>query len=159
MDNKQWKRLLCLITVIKLLGKIRNREIKLVLFTEVKKITKIRYLYKERRSKNRKFSKIIKKLIKTKKYDLFTHNELSKILINFLTITNLVKRFPNVFYELNQQTALVKELDLSDFLEYEVKGTPWGWRNDINSVSEIKGLKNLEDLEKLDLSNNKIRKS
>lgn len=82
---------------------------------------------------------------------------MSKILINFLTITNLVKRFPNVFYELNQQTALVKELDLSDFLEYEVKGTPWGWRNDINSVSEIKGLKNLEDLEKLDLSNNKIR--
>jgi Leucine-rich repeat (LRR) protein len=46
---------------------------------------------------------------------------------------------------------------MSDYLEYEVKGTPWGWKNNIDTLAKIEGLKNLKYLKKLDLSNNLLR--
>ncbi|MEE9377372.1 MAG: hypothetical protein V3V33_04975 [Candidatus Lokiarchaeia archaeon] len=146
----------CLITIIKLLKEFNSEESKLILFNETKKIMKTKYLNKEKRIENKKFKKIIKKLLKTKKYEFFTHNELSLILINFITIANLTKRYPNVFYEINPENGLLSELDLSDYLEYEVKGTPFGWKNNIKSISEILGLKYLKNLKKIDLSNNQI---
>ena len=77
-------------------------------------------------------------------------------MINYLTIRHLIEQFPNVYYELDPKTALIKELDLSDYMEYEVKGTPWGWKNNIKNISDIIGLFNLQHLEKIDLSNNQI---
>ncbi len=146
----------CLITIIKSLKKVNSEESKLILFNETKKIMKIKYLNKEKRVENKKFKKVIKKLLKTKKYEFFTHNELSLILINFITIANLTKHYPNVFYEINPENGLLSELNLSDYLEYEVKGTPFGWKNNIKSISEIIGLKYLKNLKKIDLSNNQI---
>ncbi len=52
---------------------------------------------------------------------------------------------------------MIEKLDLSDYLEFEVKGTPWGWKNNIRSLSQITGLSNLKQLTTLDLSNNQIR--
>ena len=95
-------------------------------------------------------------MVKSKKYDNFTHKELSDILINYIIIKNLIKQYPNVYYELNPQTGLIEQLDMSDFLEYEVKGTPYGWKNNIKSISEIFGLKYLKNIKKIDLSNNHI---
>ena len=146
----------CLITIIKSLKKVNSEESKLILFNETKKIMKTKYLNKEKRVENKKFKKVIKKLLKTKKYEFFTHNDLSLILINFITIANLTKHYPNVFYEINPKNGLLSELDLSDYLEYEVKGTPFGWKNNIKSISEIIGLKYLKNLKKIDLSNNQI---
>ncbi len=146
----------CLITIINILKKINNHESKLILFNEVKKITNLKYINKERRIENKRFKKVIKKLLKIKKFEDFTNEELSELLINFSIIKNLTKLYPNAFYELDSQNGLVKELDLSDFLEYEVKGTPWGWKNDIKSLSEVIGLKYLHNLKKIDLSNNQI---
>ncbi|NVM38057.1 MAG: leucine-rich repeat domain-containing protein [Candidatus Lokiarchaeota archaeon] len=146
----------CLITIIKSLKKVNSEESKLILFNETKKIMKTKYLNKEKRIENKKFKKGIKKLLKTKKYEFFTHNELSLILINFITIANLTKQCPNVFYEINPENGLLKELDLSDYLEFEVKGMPFGWKNNIKSISEIVGLKYLKYLKKIDLSNNQI---
>lgn len=146
----------CLITIIQALEKINNDESKLILVNETKRIIKTKYLNKEKKIENKKFKKIIKKLIKSKKYDLFTHNELSEILINYITIINLTKQYPNVYYELDPQNGLINELDLSDFLEFEVKGTPFGWKNNIKSTSEIIGLNYLHNLKKIDLSNNQI---
>jgi len=59
--------------------------------------------------------------------------------------------------EIDPNNGLVMELDLSDYLQYEVKGTPFGWKNDINSLSEIVGLKYLKNLKRIDLSNNQIK--
>ncbi len=146
----------CHITIIKLLKEINSEESKLILFNETKKIMKTKYLNKEKRIENKKFKKIIKKLLKSKKYKFFTHNELSLILINFITIANLTKHYPNVFYETNPENGLLSELDLSDYLEHEVRGTPFGWKNNIKSISEIIGLKYLKNLKKIDLSNNQI---
>lgn len=146
----------CLITIIKSLEKIDSEQSKLILFNQIKKIIKAKYLNKEKRIENKKYKKAIKKLLKTKKYETFTLRELSKILINYLTISNLTKQYPNVYYVTNPQNGLIKELDLSDFLEYEVKGTPFGWKNNIKSISDIIGLNNLHKLKKIDLSNNQI---
>jgi len=146
----------CLITIIKSLKKVNSEESKLILFNEAKKIMKTKYLNKEKRIENKKFKKVLKKLLKTKKYEFFTHKELSQILINFITIANLTKQYPNVFYEINSENGLLKELDLSDYLEFEVKGMPFGWKNNIKSISEIVGLKYLKYLKKIDLSNNQI---
>ena len=76
--------------------------------------------------------------------------ELAKILINYLTITNLIKQYLNVYFELDPQNGLVNELDLSDYLEFEVKGTPFGCKNNIKSISEIRGLNHLKYLKKIE---------
>ena len=146
----------CLITIIKSLEKIDSEQSKLILFNQIKKIIKVKYLNKEKRIENKKYKKVIKKLLKTKKYETFSIRQLSRILINYLTIANLSKQHPNVYYIINPQNGLIKELDLSDFLEYEVKGTPFGWKNNIKSISSIIGLNHLQNLKKIDLSNNQI---
>ena len=146
----------CLIGIIKALKRVDSEQSKLILFNQIKKIMKVKYLNKEKRIENKKYKKVIKKLLKTKKYETFTIRELSRILINYLTIANLSKQHPNVYYIINPQNGLIKELDLSDFLEYEVKGTPFGWKNNIKSISSIIGLNNLQNLKKIDLSNNQI---
>ncbi len=146
----------CLITIIKTLEKIKSKEAKAILIDQLKKIRKTKYLNKDKNIQNKKFKKTLKGLFKERKYEELTHKELGEILINYLTIRHLIEQFPNVYYELNPQTALIKELDLSDYMEYEVKGTPWGWKNNIKKLSDINGLFNLNNLEKIDLSNNQI---
>jgi len=147
----------CLITIYHSLEEISTPESKVILLNEIKKITKIKYLNKERKVDNKKYKNVIKKLLKTKKIDFFSNVDLTEILINFLTITNLIKQYLNVYFELDPQNGSINELDLSDYLEYEVKGTPFGWKNNIKSISEIKGLNNLTYLKKIDLSNNQIK--
>jgi hypothetical protein len=146
----------CLITIIQSLEEIKSHESKLILMNEVKKITKTKFLNKVRKIENKKYKKAIKRLIKTKQIKYFTHTKLAEILINYLTILNLINQYSNVYYELNPRNGLIKELDLSDYLEYEVKGTPFGWKNNIQSTSEIIGLGYLKSLTKIDLSNNII---
>lgn len=146
----------CLITIIKTLEKINNKEAKVLLIEQLKKIRKTKYLNKDRNIQNKRFKKTLKGLFKERKYEDLTHKELGEILINYLTIRHLIEQFPNVYYELDPPTALIKELDLSDYMEYEVKGTPWGWKNNIKKLSDITGLFNLENLEKIDLSDNQI---
>ncbi|MFX1380213.1 MAG: leucine-rich repeat domain-containing protein [Promethearchaeota archaeon] len=146
----------CLVTIVQSLEKINTDQSKSILINELKKILTTKYLNKEKRIKNKKFKKIIKKFIKTKKVTEFTHTELAEILINYLSVNHLIDQFPNVYYEINPQNGLIEELDLSDYLEYEVKGTPFGWKNNIQSISEIRGLKYLKYLKKIDLSNNNI---
>jgi hypothetical protein len=146
-----------LVALIKILVRIENEESKKVLIEELKKVKNVKYLNEERRYENRKYKKILKKLFKITKIENLTHKQISDIITNFLTIKDLSEKFPNVFFELNPQTALVEELDLSDYLEYEVKGTPWGWKNNISSISEIEGLEYLSVIKKLDLSNNQIQ--
>ena len=68
----------------------------------------------------------------------------------------MTKQYLNVYFELDSQNGLIRELDLSDYLEHEVKGTPFGWKNNIKSISEIVGLNHLKYLKKIDLSNNQI---
>ena len=146
----------CLITVIKSLEKIDSDESKTILFQKVKKIIKMKYLNKAKKIENKKHTKVLKSLIKEKKYIDFTHLELADILINFYIIYSLINKFPNVYYRLNSHNGLIEELDLSDIMEYEVRGTPWGWKNNIKTLSQIAGLNYLTNLKKLDLSNNQI---
>ncbi|MFW9771814.1 MAG: leucine-rich repeat domain-containing protein [Promethearchaeota archaeon] len=146
-----------LIIIIKTLAKIESDNSKNLLLTELKKIGSVKYLNLERNYKNKKYKKLVKKLLKSNKIEKFSHKQISEIIVNFLIVKHLSEKFPNVFFELNPQTLLVESLDLSDYLEYEVKGTPWGWRNNISNLSEIEGLENLEALYTLDLSNNQIR--
>ena len=138
----------CLITITLSLEKINTHESKLVLINEIRKIMKTKYINKERKIDNKKFKTVIKKLLKTKKVDIFTHSELSAILINYLTISNLIKQYLNVYFESDSQNGLTRQLDLSDYLEYEVKGTPFGWKNNIKSISQIVGLKHLNYLKR-----------
>ncbi len=146
----------CLIAVIKSINKYNSDESKLILINEIKKIIKTKYINKEKRIENKKFRKTLKNVFKNKKSEFFTSNELSEILINYITIRYLIRHYPNVFYEINPENGLINELDLSDYLEYEVKGMPFGWKNNIKSISEIIGLKYLKNLKKIDFSNNQI---
>ncbi len=146
----------CLITIIKTLVKVNKIEAKAILIEQLKKIRKTKYVNKDKAIQNKKFKKNLKGVFKERKFDELSNKELGEILINYLTIHHLIGQLPNVYYELDPKTALIKELDLSDYMEYEVKGTPWGWKNNIKRLSDITGLFNLENLEKIDLSNNQI---
>ncbi|MFX1314973.1 MAG: hypothetical protein ACFE9T_03860 [Promethearchaeota archaeon] len=146
----------CQITMLKTIEKINSKEAKAVLINQLKKIKKIKYMNKDKNIENKRYKKTLKKLFKERKFEHFTNKELAEVIINYLTIQNLIYKFANVFYELDPQTALIKELDLSDYMEYEVKGTPWGWKNNIKTLSDIPGLSNLKKLEKIDLSYNQI---
>ncbi|MFX1409158.1 MAG: hypothetical protein ACFFA6_02305 [Promethearchaeota archaeon] len=146
----------CLITMLKTIEKINSKEAKAILIDQLKKIKKTKYMNKEKNIENKRYKKTLKKLNKEREFEHFTQKELAEIIINYLTIRTLTYKFPNVYYELDPQTALIKELDLSDYIEYEVKGTPWGWKNNIKEISNIPGLSNLKKLEKIDLSYNQI---
>ena len=146
----------CLFKIIYSLAKLNTVESRQILKEKIKKIRKIKYLNQEKGYENNKFRKGIKRLLKSNKIHILSQKQLSEILINFYTIKNLIGIFPNIFFEINQN-CLIKELDLSDYLEYEVKGTPWGWKNNIESISLIVGIENLKKLENLNLSNNNIK--
>jgi len=146
----------CLLTVVKALEKINSGESKNILIEQIKEIRKIHYISLEKGYENKRYKKALKPLIRKNKINNYSHKELGAILINFFTIKTLIKEIPNVYFELNSTNLLVEKLDLSDYLEFEVKGTPWGWKNNIRKISEIPGLENLEYLKKLDLSNNQI---
>ena len=128
----------------------------MILIEQIKEIRKTHYISLENGYENKRYKKALKPLIRRNKINSFSHKELGAILINFFTIKTLIEEIPNVYFELNSTNLLVEKLDLSDYLEFEVKGTPWGWKNNIRKISEIPGLENLKYLKRLDLSNNQI---
>jgi Leucine-rich repeat (LRR) protein len=146
----------CLITVVNSLVKIKTSESKSVLFDQIKKIRDIKYLNVDKDYGNKKYRKLLKSYLKRNTISKLSLKQLEAILINFLTIQNLIEKIPNVYFELDEKTLFIEKLDLSDYLEFEVKGTPWGWKNNICSLSQITGLNNLKHLKTLDLSNNQI---
>ena len=146
----------CLLTIVKALEKISSSESKKILIEQIKKIRKTHYISLEKSYENKRYKKALKPLIKRNKINNFSHKELGDILINFFTVKTIIEEIPNVYFELNSTNLLVEKLDLSDYFEFEVRGTPWGWKNNIHTISEISGLENLWSLKILDLSNNQI---
>jgi len=146
----------CLITVINSLAKIKSSESESILFKQLKKIRNINYLNVDKGYRNKRYQKALKSYFKRNPINILSHKQLAAILINFLTIKTLIEEIPNVYFGLDENQLLIDKLDLSDYLEFEVKGTPWGWKNNIRSLSQITGLSNLKHLKTLDLSNNQI---
>lgn len=144
----------CLITIIETLVQINNQESKEVLMREIEKIMKNKFFDENKQIDNNKFKKNLKKLFRKRNINDFTQNELAEIIVNYLTISILIKKFYSVFFEL--EDGLVVELDLSD-VEYEVRGWKAEFKNNIEKVEEIEGLGKLKYLKRLDLSNNQIR--
>ncbi len=143
----------CLYTIIQTLVEINNDESKSILVDMIKNIRKTKYLDEKNRIENKKFKRSIKKLNKKESIKIYTHEELAEIIINYLTISTLTKKFYSVFFEL--EDALVVKLDLAD-VEYEVRGWKADFKNNIEEISEITGLENLHHLVHLNLSNNQI---
>lgn len=143
----------CLESILDTLVIIDNIESRLILINEIKKIRKEKYLDKSKRINNKKFKRSIKKVLKERKYESFSHEELAQIIINFKIIAALTQKFYSVYYEL--ENALVVKLDLAD-VEYEVRGWKADFKNNITEISDITGLKYLKQLKYLDISNNLI---
>ncbi len=146
----------CVITLINTLRKIQNNDSKELLISEISKIKKLNKSIAYKQHIFKKYKKGLKKVFKMKNIEEFSINELAEIFINYKTVINLANMFPNFYFELDTENGLVSELDLADYLQYEVKGTPWGWKNNIKTLTEIRGLGNLKYIKKIDLSNNLI---
>ena len=144
----------CLKTILDTLVIIGNTESRLILINEIKKIRKEKYLDKSKRIDNKKFKRSIKKVLKERKDESFSHEELAQIIINFKVIAVLTQKFYSVYFEL--ENALVVKLDLAD-VEYEVRGWKADFKNNITEISDITGLKYLKQLKYLDISNNLIK--
>jgi len=146
----------CLVTIVNSLVKTHTSEAKAILLEQVKQIREIKYLNVNKGFANKKYRKALKSYFKRNLINKLSPKQLATIFINFLTIKNLIEEIPNAYFELDEKLLLIDKLDLSDYLEFEVKGTPWGWKNNIRSLSQITGLSNLKHLKTLDLSNNQI---
>ena len=144
----------CIITVIETLVKLNTESSKSILINELEKLKKRKYLIADKKFTNKSFKKDLKKLLKIKKIEEFSLQEIAEILINYKTIAALKEKFYTVYYEL--ENALVTKLDLSD-IEYEVRGWKSEFKNNIKDLSEITGLKNLKSLKYLYLANNPIK--
>ena len=147
----------CLITVVNSLIKMQSNESKIFLYEQIKTIRDTKYLNVDKGYGNKKYRKALKSYFKRNPLNKLTHKHISAIFINFLTIRVIIEEIPNVYFELDEETLSIEKLDLSDYLEFEVKGTPWGWKNNIRNLSQITGLNNLKHLKTLDLSNNQIK--
>ncbi len=143
----------CMITMIQTLVELNNNDSKSILIDMIKRIKKTKYLDENKRIENKKFKKIAKNLLKGKKDEILSHQYLAEIIVNYLTISELTKKFYSVYFELKD--SLVINLDLSD-VEYEVRGWKSDFKNNIKEISEITGIENLKHLTHLNLSNNQI---
>ncbi|MFX0076482.1 MAG: leucine-rich repeat domain-containing protein, partial [Candidatus Hermodarchaeota archaeon] len=147
----------CLLTCVKALVKINSKESRTAIIEQLKKIRKSQFINIDKGYENRKYKESLKPLFKRNKTKAYSSKQLGDVLIDFFTIKQLIDELPNVYFELNSEYLTIEKLDLSDYLEFEVKGTPWGWKNNIKSISKITGLKNLKNLKNLNLSNNRIQ--
>jgi len=146
----------CILTMINTLKKMQSEDSKKLLISQISKILKSSKNSSDKPYIFHKYRKKIKELFKEKDLDDFTVDELAEILINYKTLSFLALTYPNFYFDLDVSNGLVSEVDLADYLQYEVKGTPFGWKNNIESLEKIKGLNNLKFVKKLDLSNNLI---
>ncbi|MEJ2296262.1 MAG: leucine-rich repeat domain-containing protein [Candidatus Lokiarchaeota archaeon] len=146
----------CIITMINILKKMQSEEAKSLLISEISKILNPNNNLTYKPYISQKYRRRIKCVFKKKDINDFSNKDLAEILINFKTLSFLALSFPNFYFDLDLSNGLVSEVDLADYLQYEVKGTPFGWKNNIVSLSKIKGLTNLKFIKKLDLSNNLI---
>lgn len=145
----------CLISLIKILIQINNETSKILLLSFLKEKL---YLKQENLIPLalQKYRTLIKKLYNEKIIEKFTQKHIGEIIIGYLTIYELIKKFYAVHYELDHKSYLPVKLDLSD-IEFEVRGWKAEFRNCIENLSEIIGLTNLHSIEHLDLSNNHIK--
>jgi len=143
----------CLVNLSETLAEIKNTDSKTILIKQIQRIKKEKYLDKDKKIGNKKYKRALNNLLKLNKLESFSHKYLAEILINFKTISALIKRFYSVYFEL--KNILVAKLDLAD-VEYEVRGWKADYKNNIKSISEITGLKNLKYLTHLNLSNNQL---
>jgi len=146
----------CILTMINTIKKMQKKESKRLLISEIHKILKSSKIPTEKPYIFQKYKKRIKEVFKRKDIEDFTVNELAEILINYKTVSLLALTYPNFYFDLDISNGLISEVDLADYLQFEVKGTPFGWKNNIISLEKIKGLNNLKFVKKLDLSNNLI---
>jgi hypothetical protein len=146
----------CVITIIKTLEEIGSYRSKKILINKLKSIKKSKFFDRQKQYRNKKYKNVLNVLLKSRKIASFTHKELAEILINYKTISTLKEKFYSVYYELDPNNGLVKELDLSD-VQYEVRGWKGEFRNNIGELSEITGLENLNKLKILNLENNEIK--
>ena len=139
-----------LVSIVEVLEKIATEESKRLILEKLSQI-----INEHKEDYLNRYVSMVKRLNSKIGIQCFTHAQLSSILINLLTILNLSKLYPNFGYEIDKQNLTIIELDLSD-LELEPKGLPFGWKNNIKNISDIKCLVNLKNLKSLNLSNNQI---
>jgi len=145
----------CLISLIKTITKIKNRDSKEFLISELREKLK-QNIENINNIGIQKYNDAINKLYLRNIIRKFNINQIANILISYITISELIKRYYSVYYELDNKICLPIKLDLSD-IEFEVRGWKSEFRNNIKNLSDILGLTYLQSLEVLDLSNNQIR--
>ena len=101
----------CILTIIETLITIDNTESKTILYNEIKRIRKRKYIDKAKQYRNI-FKKSLKELSKIRKLKSLDCRELADILINYKTIEALIKRVFTLYFKL--ENGLVTGLDLSD---------------------------------------------
>jgi Leucine-rich repeat (LRR) protein len=141
--------------VIKSLAKLKNQESKKILINKLKNYLKeFKKLEYEEKNTIKKYFKTIKNL--THRKIKLTHQQIANIIINYITILNISKQYINIGYDIDEKFGVISKLDLSD-IGLETKGLPFGWKNNIQKITDIDGIENLGSLRSLDLSYNRIK--
>ena len=130
---------------------INDAESKSILIDELNKITIRKFVDENKQYDNEKFKQSLKNLQKIKKLENLNTIELADIVINYKTISALIKKFFKIYFE--WENGVVVWLDLSE-LGWNADRTQYASK--MSDLSEITGLQYLTNLKKLNLSNNKL---
>lgn len=141
----------CTINIIKTLSMINDAESKSILLNELNKIKVRKFIDENKQYDNEKFKQSLRNLLKIKKLEDLNTIELADIIINYKTISALIKKFFKVYFA--WENAVIVQLDLSE-LGWNADRTQYAGK--ISDLSEIIGLKYLKSLKKVNLSNNKL---
>lgn len=141
----------CTINIIKTLSMINDAESKSILINELNKIKIRKFIDDTKHYDNEKFKQSLMELQKIKRLEDLNTIELADIVVNYKTITALIKKFFKVHFE--WENGVVVWLDLSE-LGWNADRTQYAGK--LSDLSQIIGLKYLTSLKKLNLSNNKL---
>jgi len=151
---KYEKNYFCQISLIKAIAQIDKDSAKKILVNQMKKICSRNYIGNQNLYSNLSFIRSIE-YYENFNWDIFSVSELADILINYKTISNLIKKFYYVFFEWKK--GLIVKLDLSELGWNVSRAWNFTYAGRLSDLKEIPEIFNLKHLENLDLSNNRLK--
>jgi Leucine-rich repeat (LRR) protein len=146
----------CYVSLIRSLLNFGKKESKIILIGELRKLIQNKYFDIQGHYSNNRFTESLRDKDKTNNFIDCSSEELANVIIDYKTISQLIKKFSIVFCE--WERGRVIKLDLSRLISNWSAWSAWIYKLSlgISHLSEISEILNLQKLRFLNLSNNKL---
>ncbi|TFF87587.1 MAG: hypothetical protein EU550_02980 [Promethearchaeota archaeon] len=144
----------CIVSIIQIISYLKTKESKKILVDLLKKILSMKFIDRNQSFKTEGFRKSLQEKLNKNELKYWDSDQLVEIIINFKTISHLLRKFYYVFFK--WENGMIIELDLSELGWNVSRSWRINYANRLGSLDEIDGLYNLKRLKILNLTNNRI---